>query len=99
MRYDAEMLPVAKTFPNISVFRVFGMTPKTFEAFPEKYAAEILPVITIEFAIAFPAIMFPVDKKNVSTFPGADTFPTISIAAAEGKVCVTSVRKKPFPEK
>ncbi|AGE57874.1 hypothetical protein PBCVNW6652_060L [Paramecium bursaria Chlorella virus NW665.2] len=86
MRYEADTLPAAKTFPKISVSKVLGTTPVTFEAFPEKYNADILPVITIEFAIAFPAIMFPAVKKSVSTFPGADTFPTISMAAAEGKV-------------
>ncbi|ABT13603.1 hypothetical protein MT325_m049L [Paramecium bursaria chlorella virus MT325] len=99
MRYNADTLPDANTFPNISVFRVFGMTPVTFDAFPEKYVAEILPMIMIEFAIVLVATMFPAVKRNVSTFPGADTFPTISMAVAEGKVCVTSVRKKPFPEK
>ncbi|AGE49703.1 hypothetical protein PBCVCan184_081L [Paramecium bursaria Chlorella virus Can18-4] len=86
MRYDADTFPDAKTFPNISVSKVLGMTPVTFEAFPEKYDAYILPVITIEFAIAFPAIMFPAVKRDVSTSPGADTFPTISMSAAEGKV-------------
>ncbi|AGE50721.1 hypothetical protein PBCVCVB1_096L [Paramecium bursaria Chlorella virus CVB-1] len=99
MRYEADTFPTAKTFPNISVSKVLGTIPVTFEAFPEKYNADIFPAMTMEFAITFPAITFPIVKKSVSTFPGADTFPTISIAAVEGKVCVTSVRKKPFPEK
>ncbi|ABT15332.1 hypothetical protein FR483_n047L [Paramecium bursaria Chlorella virus FR483] len=99
MRYEADTLPYANTLPNISVFRVFGMAPVTFEAFPEKYNADIFPMILIKFAIALPITMFPAVNRSVSTLPGADTFPTISIAAADGKVCVTSVRKKPFPKK
>ncbi|ABT14452.1 hypothetical protein NY2A_b053R [Paramecium bursaria Chlorella virus NY2A] len=81
------------------MFNDDGIAPMTFEAFPEKYDDVMFPVMFIVFIMVFAAVMLPVVRVAVSTFAGANTFPTMSIAADDGNVCVTSVRKKPFPEK